>query len=118
MAGYFTLILPTSSGGRPWCVTFRIGLSYLLMTVLFIDDTDLLHIKMEEERVHKVHEALQESITKWGSLLRRCPEAREVLHQGARLELSAPAVGLRALPGHPHPFLAQDAPSLLPLRLK
>jgi len=41
-----------------------------LLAILYIDDTDLLHLNMEgDESVQEVHLALQQSIENWGKLL-------------------------------------------------
>ncbi len=41
-----------------------------LLTILYVDDTDLLHLNMEgDESVQEVHLALQQSIENWGKLL-------------------------------------------------
>ena len=41
-----------------------------ISSVLFVDDTDLLHLNMiEEETVEIVHEKSQEAIFNWGQLL-------------------------------------------------
>ena len=41
-----------------------------LAAILFVDDTDILHVRMdEEETVTEAHSALQESINSWGGLL-------------------------------------------------
>jgi len=41
-----------------------------LAAILFVDDTDILHVRMdEEETVAEAHTALQESINSWGGLL-------------------------------------------------
>ena len=41
-----------------------------LAAILFVDDTDLLHINLRaEESVHSAHQALQDSIYNWGQLL-------------------------------------------------
>jgi hypothetical protein len=46
------------------------NLSHHLGGVIFVDDTDLLHINMEEdETVEEAHEALQASVDSWGNLL-------------------------------------------------
>ncbi len=41
-----------------------------LLTILYVDDTELLHIELtKNERVNKVHTAIQESVNSWGNLL-------------------------------------------------
>ena len=41
-----------------------------LAAILFVDDTDLIHIDMNQDQsVHEAHAAMQESIMNWGSLL-------------------------------------------------
>ncbi len=41
-----------------------------LSAILYIDDTDLLHIDLsKDETVNKVHRAIQESVNSWGNLL-------------------------------------------------
>ncbi len=41
-----------------------------LLAILYVDDTDLLHLNMEgDESVQEVHFALQQSIENWGKLL-------------------------------------------------
>jgi hypothetical protein len=40
------------------------------LAILYVDNTDLLHINLEEdESVAKVHESIQASIKNWGNLL-------------------------------------------------
>ena len=42
-----------------------------IAAILFVDDTDLLHINLEQqELLEETHEALQLSVTSWGSKLR------------------------------------------------
>jgi len=46
------------------------NLSHHLSSVIFVDDTDLLHINMEaDETVEEAHQAIQSSVTNWGNLL-------------------------------------------------
>ena len=46
------------------------NLSHHLSSVIFVDDTDLLHINMEaDETVDEAHRAIQSSVTNWGNLL-------------------------------------------------
>ena len=41
-----------------------------LAAILFVDDTDLVHIDMNQDQsVHEAHDAMQESIVNWGRLL-------------------------------------------------
>ena len=41
-----------------------------LAAILFVDDTDLIHIDMNQyQSVHEAHAAMQESIVNWGRLL-------------------------------------------------
>ena len=41
-----------------------------LTAILFVDDTDILHINLnKDETVHEAHEALQASVHNWGKLL-------------------------------------------------
>ena len=41
-----------------------------LAAILFVDDTDLIHIDMNQDQyVHEAHAAMQESIGNWGRLL-------------------------------------------------
>ncbi len=41
-----------------------------LLAILYVDDTDLLHINMEtEESIVEVHAAIQRAIENWGCLL-------------------------------------------------
>ena len=41
-----------------------------LSAILFVDDTDLIHIDMDQDQsVHESHTALQKSIVNWGRLL-------------------------------------------------
>jgi hypothetical protein len=41
-----------------------------LSTILYVDDTDILHIDLtQNERVNKVHKRIQESVNSWGNLL-------------------------------------------------
>ena len=41
-----------------------------LDAILFVDDTDLIHIDMNQDQsVHEAHAAMQESILNWGKLL-------------------------------------------------
>ncbi len=41
-----------------------------LSTILYVDDTDLLHLNMDtDETVQEVHKALQQAIENWGRLL-------------------------------------------------
>jgi hypothetical protein len=45
-------------------------LSSHLSAIIYVDDTDLLHINLEEdESVETVHQAIQASISNWGNLL-------------------------------------------------
>ena len=45
-------------------------LSSHLSAILYMDDTDLLHINLEEdESVAKVHKLIQASVQNWGNLL-------------------------------------------------
>ncbi len=45
-------------------------LSSHLSAILYVDNTDLLHINLEEdESVAKVHESIQASVENWGNLL-------------------------------------------------
>jgi hypothetical protein len=45
-------------------------LQHHLSAILYVDDTDLLHINLtKNESVNKVHRAIQESVTSWGNLL-------------------------------------------------
>jgi hypothetical protein len=46
------------------------NLSGHLAAILFVDDTDILHLDIrKDETVHKAHEALWESVHNWGQLL-------------------------------------------------
>ena len=46
------------------------NLSGHLAAILFVDDTDILHINLnKDETVHEAHEALQASVHNWGKLL-------------------------------------------------
>ena len=41
-----------------------------LAAILFVDDTDFIHIDMNQDQsVHEAHAAMQESIVNWGRLL-------------------------------------------------
>jgi hypothetical protein len=45
-------------------------LSSHLSAIIYVDDTDLLHINLEEdELVETVHQAIQASVSNWGNLL-------------------------------------------------
>ncbi len=45
-------------------------LNHHLSSVLFVDDNDLLHIRLDrEETVAEAHQAIQSSINTWGELL-------------------------------------------------
>jgi hypothetical protein len=45
-------------------------LAHHLSTILYVDDTDLLHIDLtKDEMVDEVHAAIQDSINSWGNLL-------------------------------------------------
>ena len=45
-------------------------LSGHLAAILFVDDTDILHVDLRgDQTVHEAHSALQESIYNWGQLL-------------------------------------------------
>jgi hypothetical protein len=45
-------------------------LQHHLSAILYVDDTDLLHINMtKDESVDEVHQAIQESVNSWGNLL-------------------------------------------------
>jgi hypothetical protein len=45
-------------------------LQHHLSTILYVDDTDLLHINLTKDKsVDKVHSAIQSSVNSWGSLL-------------------------------------------------
>ncbi len=47
------------------------GLTCQLIGGLFVDDTDLIHVDMQEqEDLESAHERLQEAINNWGHLLR------------------------------------------------
>jgi len=44
------------------------NLSHHLSSVIFVDDTDILHINMEaDETVEEAHRAIQSSVTNWGN---------------------------------------------------
>jgi hypothetical protein len=46
------------------------NLKHHLSTILYIDDTDLLHIDLSKDKtVDEVHRAIQESVNSWGNLL-------------------------------------------------
>ena len=46
------------------------NLSGHLAAILFVDDTDILHVNLnKDETVHEAHEALQASVHNWGKLL-------------------------------------------------
>jgi hypothetical protein len=46
------------------------NLKHHLSAILYIDDTDLLHIDLSKDKtVNKVHRAIQESVNSWGNLL-------------------------------------------------
>ncbi len=46
------------------------NLQHHLMTILYVDDTDLLHIDLtKDESVDEVHNAIQTSVNSWGNLL-------------------------------------------------
>jgi hypothetical protein len=45
-------------------------LQHHLSTILYVDDTDLLHIDLtKDKQVEEVHIAIQESVNSWGNLL-------------------------------------------------
>jgi hypothetical protein len=45
-------------------------LQHHLPAILYIDDTDLLHIKLTKNKcINEVHSAIQESVNSWGNLL-------------------------------------------------
>ena len=45
-------------------------LTHHLSAILYVDDTDLLHIDLtKDETVDKVHVAIQDSVNSWGNLL-------------------------------------------------
>ncbi len=45
-------------------------LSHHLSAILYVDDTDILHIDLtKDERVKDVHHTIQESVNSWGNLL-------------------------------------------------
>jgi hypothetical protein len=47
-------------------------LQHHLSAILYVDDTDLLHINMtKDESINEVHQAIQESVNSWGNLLAR-----------------------------------------------
>jgi hypothetical protein len=46
------------------------NLKHHLSAILYVDDTDLLHIDLsKDETFDKVHRAIQESMNSWGNLL-------------------------------------------------
>ncbi len=46
------------------------NLQHHLSAILYVDDTDLLHIDVtKDESVDKVHGAIQSSVNSWGNLL-------------------------------------------------
>ncbi len=46
------------------------NLQHHLSAILYVDDTDLLHINLtKDESMDKVHDAIQNSINSWGNLL-------------------------------------------------
>ncbi len=46
------------------------NLQHHLLAILYVDDTDLLHIDLtKDESVDEVHKAIQTSVNSWGNLL-------------------------------------------------
>ena len=45
-------------------------LHHHLSAILYVDDTDIIHIDLtQEESVNEVHNAIQSSVNSWGNLL-------------------------------------------------
>ena len=70
-----------------------------LAAILFVDDTDLIHIRMDRnESVEEAHAALQSSIISWGNLL--ISPRVEPLSQSSASTISCPSRGGRMAPGN------------------
>ncbi len=55
-------------GAKFYCLITN--LQHHLLAILYVDDTDLLHIDLTKNKsVDKVHDAIQNSVNSWGNLL-------------------------------------------------
>jgi hypothetical protein len=60
-------------GKKRHSITFQCLISHLsanILAILYVDDTDLLHINFDtDETVNDAHAAIQNSVNSWGNLL-------------------------------------------------
>jgi hypothetical protein len=68
-----SIMILQAHGAKGHSVQFIAPMSQVgwsLLAILYVDDTDLLHLNMERDKsVQEVHVALQRSIKNWGNLL-------------------------------------------------
>ena len=68
-----SIVILNAHKGKGHTATFRCPITHregVLSAILFVDDTDLLHINMwRREELEETHESLQASVTSWGNKL-------------------------------------------------